>query len=212
VNKRESRLIVVSAPSGVGKSTVCGRLRALHDDVAVSISYTTRDLRGGERDGVHYHFVDDARFDAMIASNSFLEWAPVHARRYGTGRQDCESLLAEGKDVLFDIDVQGGAQIKAQREDAMLVFLVPPTVSEWVRRLRDRGTDAEDVIALRLRNAIAEMEQGKTYEYLLINDDLAAVVRELDELRQAEQPRKRKTSGSMKHLEELLAKARLELT
>jgi len=110
-SSRRGRLVVVSAPSGTGKSTVCRELVARHDEVEVSISYTTRAPRGDERDGVEYHFVDDATFDRMVAEGAFVEWAHVHGRRYGTARADVEALLAEGKDALCDLDGQGGQQI-----------------------------------------------------------------------------------------------------
>ena len=209
--ERAARLIVVSAPSGVGKSTVCNALRQRSDEVAVSISYTTRKPRGREKDGQHYHFVDAQEFDRLIGEGVFLEWATVHGQRYGTGRADCEALLAKGKDVLFDIDVQGGAQIKAQRGDALLVFLLPPTLDEWLRRLRQRGTDADEVIALRLRNAIEEMELGRAYDHFLVNDDLAKTVEELDALRRGGRSESLKPSGSEERLLELLAEARSEL-
>lgn len=212
MRERQTRLIVVSAPSGVGKSTVCNHLRKRSSDVAVSISYTTRAPRGKEKDGQHYHFVDDAEFESMIEQGAFLEWADVHAKRYGTGKQDCDALLAQGKDVLFDIDVQGGMQIKEQRPDALLVFLLPPAVDEWVRRLRQRGTDADEVIALRLRNAIEEMEMGRSYDHFVINDEVDKAVRELDALRLAEHPEALKTSGSAGILAELLESARKQLS
>ncbi len=181
---RRGRLVVVSAPSGAGKSSVCNALVARNADVAVSISYTTRPARGSERDGVEYHFVEDTRFDAMIAAGQFLEWADVHDRRYGTARADVGALLVAGKDVLFDIDVQGGMQIqRAAPDSALLVFVLPPSVEELVRRLTGRGTESADQIASRLHTAIWELEQGLAYDCHLVNDRLDEAVEELDRLR-----------------------------
>lgn len=179
------RLVVVSAPSGTGKSTVCRALVERRDDVAVSISYTTRPPRGDERDGREYHFVDDATFDAMIAAGAFLEWAPVHGRRYGTARADVEALRARGCDVLFDIDVQGGQQIKRAEPEARLVFILPPSMDELVRRLTGRGTETPAQVAARLRTAVWELEQGADYDCWLVNDSVERAVAELDGLRRA---------------------------
>ncbi|MBN2498297.1 MAG: guanylate kinase [Deltaproteobacteria bacterium] len=179
---RAGRLIVVSAPSGVGKSTVCQRLRDRHAELAISVSFTTRCPRGRERDGVEYHFVEEATFDRMIAAGAFLEWADVHGARYGTAREDVERLLADGKDVLFDIDVQGGRQIKSARPDALLVFLLPPSVEEWVRRLRGRATETPDEIERRLRAGVQELEAGRRYDRLVVNGDLDSTIEELEDL------------------------------
>lgn len=189
---RPAKLVVVSAPSGTGKTTVCTALVRRSREVAISISYTTRAPRGSERDGVEYHFVDDARFDRLIAEGAFLEWAHVHQRRYGTARADTEALLAAGKDVLFDIDVQGGQQIKRAMPDAtLLVFVLPPSIDELVRRLTGRGTESVDQVAGRLRTAIWELEQGLEYECHLVNDQLTEAVAALDRVRAAPMERAR---------------------
>ena len=179
----KGRLVVISAPSGTGKSTVCGRLRAEHDDIAVSVSYTTRAPRGSERDGVEYHFVDDACFDHMIAAGDFLEWAQVFGRRYGSGRADVERLLGEGKDVLFDIDVQGGAQIKKAVPDALLVFLLPPSMDELIRRLDLRGTESAAQMRKRLHKAVWELRQSDYYDYHVVNDDLDQALARVNSIR-----------------------------
>lgn len=208
--RRRGRLVVVSAPSGTGKSTVCRALVARREEVEVSISYTTRAPRGAERDGVEYHFVDDATFDAMIARGAFLEWAPVHDRRYGTARADVDALLDAGKDVLFDIDVQGGQQIKQVVPDALLVYILPPSLAELVARLTGRGTETPEQIAGRLRTAIWELEQGFDYDCHVLNDDLEAAIADLDGLRSQPLPTARRSRMDEK-LRLLLSEARSEL-
>ncbi|HUU00310.1 MAG TPA: guanylate kinase [Myxococcota bacterium] len=179
----KGRLVVISAPSGTGKSTVCRRLRAAHDDIAVSVSYTTRAPRGSERDGAEYHFVDDACFDRMIEAGEFLEWAEVFGKRYGSGRADVDQLLAEGKDVLFDIDVQGGAQIKEAVPEAVLIFLLPPSMDELIRRLNLRGTESAAQMRKRLQKAVWELEQSGQYDYLVVNDDLDRALARVNSIR-----------------------------
>jgi guanylate kinase len=179
----QGKLVVISAPSGTGKSTICKRLRADNPDVAVSISYTTRSPRGQEVDGKDYHFVDDATFDRMIAEGRFLEWAQVHSKRYGSGKQDVQSLLDQGKDVLFDIDVQGGLQIIDAVTDAVLVFLLPPSIEELARRLQDRRTESAEQMSKRMRTAVWELEQGWKYSHHVINDSLDEAVARVDTIR-----------------------------
>jgi len=151
---RKGRLVVISAPSGAGKSTVCRIIGSREPDVTLSVSYTTRKPRGRERDGIEYHFIDDATFDRMIVEGKFLEWAEVHTKRYGSGREETEKLISTGKDVLFDIDVQGGKQIKQAIEEAVLIFLLPPSIDELVRRLSKRKTESESEIRRRLNVAV----------------------------------------------------------
>lgn len=182
-NSRKGRLVVISAPSGTGKSTVCRIIGSREPDVALSVSYTTRKPRGKEQDGVEYHFVSDATFDRMIAEGKFLEWAEVHAKRYGSGREETEKLISAGKDVLFDIDVQGGQQIKQAVEQVVLIFLLPPSIDELVRRLSKRKTESENEIRRRLKVAVWEMEQGKSYHHHVINGDLDDAVEEVEEIR-----------------------------
>ncbi len=180
---RHGRLVVVSAPSGTGKSTLCRELVARHDELEVSISYTTRAPRGDERDGMEYHFVDDTAFDSMVAEGALLEWAQVHERRYGTARDAVRALLDEGKDVLFDIDVQGGEQIKEAMPETLLVFVLPPSIDELIHRLTGRRTEGPDEVEGRLATAVRELEQGLRYDCHMVDDDLEEAVRELDSLR-----------------------------
>ena len=166
-------LIVVSSPSGAGKTTLCHRLIDEFSEIIFSVSYTTRPKRRGEEEGVDYHFVDSARFDAMVARGEFAEWAEVHQHKYGTTTEAVRQALEGGRHVLFDIDYQGGRQLKAKFEkEAVLVFVLPPSLSELESRLRKRATDASDVIARRLAKAHDELKQYGLYQFLIVNDDL----------------------------------------
>lgn len=186
---RSGRLLVVSAPSGTGKSTVCAKLRACCRNVGVSISYTTRNPRGRERDGVEYHFVNDPTFDRMIARDEFLEWAQVFGQRYGSSRAEVRRLQDAGKDVLFDIDVQGGQQIKRACSEAVLVFLLPPSMEELVRRLKSRGTEDSEQAEQRLRTAVWELDQGRAYDHHVVNSVLDDAVRALELIRRGRSPK-----------------------
>ena len=177
---RKGIVFVLSAPSGAGKSTLVARLRQEFQDIAYSVSYTTRAPRGQERDGTDYHFVDRERFLAMREAGEFAEWAEVHGNFYGTAKAPVLAMLAQGRDVLFDIDVQGAAQLRKAFPEAVLVFILPPSLAELERRLRGRGTDAAEVIAKRLANARGEVAAAKDFDYLVVNGDLE---RACDELR-----------------------------
>ncbi len=179
----KGRPIVISAPSGVGKSTVCRYLQAHSPDLAISISYTTRAPRGREQHGVDYHFVDQKIFARMEASGDLLEWAMVHGHRYGSGRARTEELLAQGTDVLFDIDVQGGAQIRRVCSDALLVFLLPPSIETLVGRLRGRGTESPAQVQERLQAAVAELAQGVDYPYHVVNEKVPDAAAEINAIR-----------------------------
>jgi guanylate kinase len=175
-------LLVLSAPSGAGKTTLAHRLQARRPEAVFSVSATTRAPRGAERDGVDYHFVGPVRFDELVASGAFAEWAEVHGHRYGTLRSTVEEALAAGRIALFDIDVQGGEKIAAGWPDRTATVLVlPPSPEELARRLRGRSTDSDEVIARRLAVARAEVLRGlRSYRYVLVNDELDRTVRCLD--------------------------------
>jgi guanylate kinase len=174
-------LFVVSSPSGAGKTTLTRRLlNEFSGRLRFSISYTTRPPRTGERDGVDYHFVDEARFEKMVAAEEFAEWAVVHGNRYGTSVETIRRSRAEGFDVIFDIDYQGGRQLKAKYPaDAVMVFVLPPDMDTLASRLRSRATDAEAVIARRLQKAVLELGHYHAYEHLVVNDDLERAYAEL---------------------------------
>lgn len=175
---RRGQLLVLSAPSGAGKTTLARRFQAGHPDAVFSVSATTRPPRGAERDGVDYHFVTPERFAELVASGALAEWAEVHGRRYGTLRATVEASLAAGQVALFDIDVQGGEQLKAAfPREAVTVFILPPDAAELERRLRGRSTDGEEVIRARLAAAREEVVRGlASYDYVIVNDDLDAAL------------------------------------
>jgi len=166
-------MLVISAPSGTGKTTLARRLVERTPGARFSISATTRPPRGAERDGVDYYFVGPARFQEMIDRGELLEWAEVHGNRYGTPRRFAEEATAHGRVVVFDIDVQGGEQIKRVHPEAATVFVLPPSMEELERRLRARGTDDAEVVRRRLEAARGEIEAGlSSYDYVIVNDDL----------------------------------------
>jgi len=169
--QRRGLLFVLSSPSGAGKSTIARMLMASDDGVAMSVSATTRPIREGETDGIDYHFVDDAGFDALVADGEFLEWAHVFGHRYGTLKREVIRVIEGGRDVLLDIDWQGTQQLKQVDPDIVRVFILPPSMTELERRLRARGTDSDEVIRQRMARAEAEISHWAEYDYVLINND-----------------------------------------
>jgi len=170
---RRGLLIVLSSPSGAGKTTISRMLLESDGDVTMSVSATTRPKRPGETDDVDYHFVDDAEFDRMIAAGEFVEWAHVFGYRYGTPKAPVKAALREGRDILFDIDWQGARQLEPDfGEHLVTIFLLPPSMEELERRLRARGTDSDQVIADRMRRAADEIDHWAEYEYVLVNRDM----------------------------------------
>ena len=176
---RLGQVLVVCAPSGTGKSTLISMLREEYPDFGFSVSYTTRAPRGTERDGVEYNFVSRDQFVAMRSRGAFCEWAEVHGNFYGTATKPVEEMLHAGRDVLFDIDVQGAKQLKKTFYKGTYVFLLPPSREELVRRLEGRGTDSADSIEKRLTNASGELAQAEWFDYWVVNDDLDEAYREL---------------------------------
>jgi len=169
---RRGLLIVLSSPSGAGKSTLSRMLMAADDDISMSVSATTRPKRSGEQEGVDYHFVDDPEFDRLIDAGEFVEWAPVFGYRYGTPKAPVKAALKDGRDILFDIDWQGTQQLHAAMgEDLVRIFLLPPSMGELERRLQERGTDSDHVIADRMSRAAAEISHWAEYDYVLVNRD-----------------------------------------
>jgi guanylate kinase len=171
------RLVVLSGPSAVGKDTVIGRVVELLPQLRRSVSHTSRAARPGEVDGREYRFVDRDQFEAMRVAGEFLETATVHGNRYGTAAAPVESLLAKGHDVVLKIDVQGAAQVRRLRPDALFVFLAPPSRDELVQRLRQRETESPAELETRTRDADAELAEAPKYQYLVVNDEVERAAR-----------------------------------
>ena len=187
---RRGVLLIVASPSGAGKTSLCRRLMADHGGLELSISMTTRDIRPGEVAGRDYHFVSDAEFQALIDQDAFLEWADVHGHRYGSPRAPIDKALAEGRDVLFDIDWQGARDIAEKcPDDAVRVFILPPSLEELRRRLVTRSQDADHVIERRIRNAKGEIEHCEIFDYVFVNDDFDRSYAELAHIYHAERSR-----------------------
>ena len=176
-------LIVVAAPSGAGKSSLVKALLELDSHVHLSVSHTTRAPRGQEKHGRDYYFASQSEFDAMVQSNAFVEWAHVHGNRYGTSKKAIEERIAQGSDVILEIDFQGALQIREAFANAVLIFILPPSWEELRSRLERRGEDTPEVIEVRLKNAAEEMAQVSKFDFVIINElferalfDLKAVV------------------------------------
>jgi len=170
-------IILITGPSGAGKTSFIDRLMAADPRLAFSVSTTTRPMRAGEEAGVDYDFVDDAAFDRLLAADAFVEWAEVHGNRYGTRHDALREMAAEGRIPVLDIDVQGGLQVIPQfGPELVSVFLFPPSWEALENRLRGRGTDSDEVIARRLANARAEVAEAGAYDWWIVNDDLERAV------------------------------------
>jgi guanylate kinase len=177
--KREGIIFVISAPSGAGKTSLCKEIIDIFPTLRHSVSYTTRPLRAGEKNGIDYHFVSDEIFSAMVERGDFAEWAEVHGNRYGTAIATLKEAAAAGQDILLDIDCQGAAQLKKNWRQGVFIFVLPPSFEELQRRLLGRNTDSAEVIARRTANARHEVRQATWYDYLVINDDFALALEQL---------------------------------
>lgn len=202
---RRGLMLVLSSPSGAGKSSIS---RALIDEerdrLFLSISVTTRERRPSEVDGIHYHFIDVKRFEQMRDGGELLEWAEVHGNLYGTPAMPVEEALADGRDVLFDIDWQGAEQLAAAKpDDVVLVFILPPSMAELKARLERRAEDEDDTIKRRLRDAGAEIEQWLKYDYIVVNDDLERSLSAVRAILVAERHRRVRQHGLADFIAEL---------
>jgi guanylate kinase len=183
--------LVVAAPSGAGKTSLARALVERNTDIVFALSATTRPPRPGERHDQDYHFVDDDGFDRLIADGELIEWAVVHGRRYGTMRRGVAAALDAGSIVVLDIDVQGARRIRSSMPDAVLLFILPPSVAEMTRRLRHRGTEGSDELYARMRTARSELELDvvQAFDYIIVNDDFETTVGEMESVLAAERGR-----------------------
>ncbi len=192
--KRLGLLIVVSGPSGVGKSTVIKQLLSGQKNLYFSVSFTTRDPRPGEENGANYHFVSKQEFERMIAEDEMLEYAEYVGNYYGTSRRVTEDHLRKGMDVLLDIEIQGATKVKEKYSDTIMIFLAPPTIKELEHRLRARNTNTEEEVARRLDRAQIEFKEIVNYDYLVVNDTVQNAVEKISSILQAEKCRVRNES------------------
>jgi len=205
---RRGVLLIVASPSGAGKTSLCRRLMADHGGLELSVSMTTRGIRPGEVAGRDYNFVDDAEFQRLIDADAFLEWADVHGARYGSPRGPIDRALAEGRDVLFDIDWQGAGEIAAKCPgDAVRVFILPPSLAELRRRLVTRSQDAQEVIERRIQNAKGEIEHSGEFDYVFVNDDFDRSYSELAHIYHAERSRRSRNTWVKAYTQALLTEA-----
>lgn len=194
--ERRGLMFVLSSPSGAGKSTLARMLVDKMPDMRMSVSVTTRPMRPGEADGVHYYFIDKAKFDAMVKSNELLEHAPVFDNFYGTPRKPVEDALASGQDVLFDIDWQGTQQLREKaRDDVVSVFILPPSAADLEKRLHTRAQDSDEVIAGRMSRASHELSHWAEYDYVVTNSDLDEAYSQVVTVLKAERLKRERQTG-----------------
>lgn len=181
MNKR-GFIVIITAPSGSGKTSIYKKLFEMRNDLKFSVSYTTRKKRAGEVDGVDYYFISRDKFMKKIERGDFLEWAEVHGELYGTERQQVEKCIDDGYICLLDVDVQGALEIMKKDLDCVSIFIEPPSLEELTRRLRKRGTEDEKSITIRINNAKNELEYKKFFDYIVLNDVLERAVKEISEI------------------------------
>jgi guanylate kinase len=202
---RRGLMLILSSPSGAGKTTIARRLLVEDGEIALSISVTTRPIREGETDGVHYHFVDQAEFNRMVAADEFYEWATVFGHCYGTPKAHIRSGLKMGQDYLFDIDWQGTQQLfQKDQQDVVRVFILPPSLAELRRRLVGRGTDSPEVIESRMARAQAEISHWDGYDYVVVNDDIDACFAKVQQILAAERMKRARQTGLIGFVRELM--------
>ncbi len=193
-------LFVVSSPSGGGKGTLIRRLLNKVKHLSYSVSFTTRAPRNGEVDGREYFFITPEKFEQMITANEFLEWAPVHRKLYGTGREEVFREISQGRDIVLEVDVQGAASVRALMANAVSIFILPPSFDVLRQRLLARGTDSPEELDLRLRNAPAELKDYAAFQYLIINDDADRAADQLAAIVHAERARLTRQGSRVKQV------------
>ncbi|MBC7314610.1 MAG: guanylate kinase [Rhizobium sp.] len=193
---RRGLMLVISSPSGAGKSTIARTLMERDRQIGMSVSVTTRQRRQSEIEGVHYHFASQREFERMRDSDSLLEWAEVHGNFYGTPREPVELAMSEGRDMLFDIDWQGAQQLQDKmKADVVSIFILPPTMAELQSRLHRRAEDTEEVIQTRLANSRSEIGHWREYDYVIVNDDLQTAFDAVQSIVKAERLRRDRRHG-----------------
>ena len=207
LRSRRGLLVVLSSPSGAGKSTISRMLLEADPHITMSVSATTRPMRPGEVDGVDYHFVDADEFNRLIEADEFAEWAYVFDHLYGSPKEPIKEALKEGRDTLFDIDWQGTQQLEyAFRTDLVLIFILPPSMKELGRRLHERGTDSDDIIAGRMRRAASEIGHWAEYDDVLINEDMSKCLEDVKAIIAAERLRRERQPYLLRFVRELVAR------
>ncbi|UXT40405.1 guanylate kinase [Agrobacterium tumefaciens] len=202
---RRGLMLVISSPSGAGKSTIARNLLDKDKNIGLSVSVTTRPRRQSEIDGIHYHFISKRDFERLRDSDALLEWAEVHGNFYGTPRGPVEDAMAAGRDMLFDIDWQGAEQLQDKmKADVVSIFILPPTMTELQSRLHRRAEDTEEVIKTRLLNSRAEIEHWRDYDYVILNDDLQAAFEAVEAIVKAERVRRDRRHGMFDFVRVLL--------
>ena len=196
----KGQLWIVAAPSGGGKTSLIGEAVRVLDDVVESVSHTTRECRPGEVPGVHYHFVSDEAFAALVEQGDFLEWARVFAHCYGTSGAAVDALLAAGKDVILNIDWQGAAQVKAKRPQTRMVYLLPPSLQALRERLGKRGQDSSAVVDKRMAEAKAQIAHWREFEYVIVNEDFSRAAQALQGLIVADRLRRERCEEDLQDL------------
>ena len=203
--QRRGLMFILSSPSGAGKTTISRMLLSRDPQISLSVSATTRPMRAGEQDGVHYHFVDQNEFDRMVEADEFYEWASVFGHCYGTPKAQIRAGLKEARDFLFDIDWQGTQQLyQKDQQDVVRVFILPPSIDELRRRLTERATDPADVIQARMERARAEISHWDGYDYVVVNDDVETCYDQVCEILHAERRKRARQTGLIGFVRELM--------
>ena len=201
-NEGSGILFVVSSPSGGGKGTLIQRVLKQVPNLSYSVSFTTRAPRNGEVNGREYFFITPEPFEEMVAANEFLEWAHVHSKLYGTSRQQVTREIAEGRDIILEVDVQGAASVRALMADSVSIFILPPSFEVLKQRLEARGTDSPEELDLRLRNAPMELKDYSAFQYVILNDDLDRAANQMTAIVHAERARLSRQEAKVKRVVE----------